>query len=152
MHWCNSKCHQKDCAWIENAITSSTRNKTQCKIQRADWFIFSGRFFFKLCIYDLSNYEFIMCFNHDPGPQYICYSIKKISSARCGTSSLQLTIIWEIITGPTVVLSKTNLCAFHLRNKQANGKLIVTREGEKSTHCWHTNLPIDVKLDRVWNS
>lgn len=31
--------------------------------------------------------------------------------------------------------NKTKLCTFHLRNKQANRKSIVIREGEKLTHC-----------------
>lgn len=44
--------------------------------------------------------------------------------------------------------SKTNVCAFHLRNKQANRKLVVKWEDVELTHC-STPTYLGVTLDRA---
>lgn len=45
-------------------------------------------------------------------------------------------------------LNKTNICTFHLRNKQANSKLTVTWKGEKLIHCG-TPTFLGATLDRT---
>uniref|UniRef100_A0A803SZ68 Reverse transcriptase domain-containing protein n=1 Tax=Anolis carolinensis TaxID=28377 RepID=A0A803SZ68_ANOCA len=44
--------------------------------------------------------------------------------------------------------SKTQVCAFHLRNREANRKLKVTWEGQELEHCFHPKY-LGVTLDRT---